>query len=110
MLSLSLSVVCVCIYVCMYMLLYIHRSDRRARLVNDCQRLLALRLWKDDSSSLFAQLKDHCQNVMSRIAAECHQVFNQIVEEPGGPALREFDWACPPHFLTSASLHSRQNF
>jgi hypothetical protein len=31
-------------------------------------------------------------------------------QEPGGPALCEFEWARPQHFATSASLPSRQKF
>ena len=54
-------------------------------------KLFNVRLWND--GIIFQELKTACQVMMNGIVKDCDVVFWQILVEPGGQELRDFQWS-----------------
>eukprot|EP00277_Geminigera_cryophila_P009701 CAMPEP_0179406640 /NCGR_PEP_ID=MMETSP0799-20121207/1011_1 /TAXON_ID=46947 /ORGANISM="Geminigera cryophila, Strain CCMP2564" /LENGTH=1271 /DNA_ID=CAMNT_0021177735 /DNA_START=198 /DNA_END=4013 /DNA_ORIENTATION=+ len=56
-------------------------------------KLMALRLWRDDSCALFAQLKVHVQVHMDKLAEMCHVRVREFLHDEDGRNLCNFCWS-----------------
>jgi len=56
------------------------------------KKFMEVRIWRDNSCSLFTQLKVHVQVFMNQLAGQCHQHVHDMTSEPDGHLLIRFCW------------------
>ena len=56
------------------------------------KKFMEVRIWRDNSCSLFTQLKVHVQVFMNQLAGQCHKHVHDMASEPDGHLLIHFCW------------------
>jgi len=55
-------------------------------------KLMGVRIWRDNSCLLFKELKVHMQKFMNKLANQCHERVHLMDLEPDGRLLAQFRW------------------
>ena len=74
-------------------ILSLRSRDRRKKLyAYFASRVLAVRIWSDDSFALFKELKTPVQVFMNQLAGKCHARIRELILDSDGQQLCSFVW------------------